>query len=183
MVVEFQATVDDFADITRRGQRRVKATPFSTKGLLITALIGTLGVVAIPYLDPLEKLQAIAVLIITYAAMYAFLFADYGPFYKRTIRQIYSRQFGPEWPVKVRVDLDEAGLTFTQNGIRDTTDWAAIEGIQETADAIYFLGTDNSVMAVRKRAFSSPADLAQFLTVAQGYLRPQLGRSARPELR
>jgi len=171
MVVEFHATVEDFADVTRRSQRRAKAAPFTTKGLLIAALIGIGAIIASTRFSSWDKAQAVAVLIVGYIAVYFFLLADYGPFYKRTIRQIYTRQLGPAWPVRVRVQLDRAGLTFAQNGIRNTTDWAAIEEIQETPDAIYFLTTDNSVMAVRKRAFETPAQLAEFLSLAHSCLK------------
>jgi hypothetical protein len=169
MIVEFQATLDDFADVTRRSQRLANAVPPTGRPLLISAILLTILLFAVSPFSLAEKLSAVALAGVVYAGIYFFL-ADRGPLYKSTIRQIYSRELGSIWPVTVRVELDESGITFTQNGIPSLTAWSAIDGIEETPDAIYFLTTDPSVMAVRKRAFESAADQARFLRLVAHFL-------------
>src|SRR5262249_30119076 len=139
MIVEFLATVHDFADITRRSQRCAASIPWTLRRVVIIVLMAAAAAFAALDDSLAVKAEAIAILLVVYAFFYTFLFADRGPFYNRTIRLIYGAQNGVNWPVRVSVELNAAGIVFTQNGIRVESRWETIEGIEETPQAIYFL--------------------------------------------
>jgi len=166
MIVEFEATVDDFVDVTRRSEKRANpGMPRRVTGLVVALMTAALAL-AITDLSLAERSEAFGLSLFVIISLYLLFFVDHSPYYRRSIRRLCSQRFGPTWPVRVRVAITESGITFSQNGIPTETEWSAIQGIEETGDAIYFLTKDKSVMAVRKRGFKSGTEMEEFLELA-----------------
>ncbi len=103
------------------------------------------------------------------ALAYPLILAVYSPFYNRRLRKYFVESLGRDVPIRVQVELTESGMSCQQRHLRADYEWASVDAIEETGDAIYFHTGDKSVMAVRKRGFKTDSELAQFLDLARQY--------------
>ena len=71
--------------------------------------------------------------------------------------------------VRVRVELNDSGVTIDQQQARHTYDWPSIVEVEETEDSVYFY-PQGAGLFVRKRAFESIDRQNQFLQMANHYL-------------
>jgi len=173
MQAQFDATVDDFVDVTLRtlaGSRTVRVQRW--QGVLTTAsLIAFSMYLIFPASQPFKLLAGL----LTLAFIPLANLVTYKSFLRGKLRAIAKEQIGGEGPVRVRVELTPFGIEVKQLGTRYSNDWSAIERLEETQDAIYFYKRDKSCLAVRTRAFESQEIRNQFIELAKKYIDAQSG--------
>jgi hypothetical protein len=105
----------------------------------------------------------------------AFHVATYSRTVKKRVRKLCREQLGAEDTFKVTVELGEEAIALAQMGSRVSYDWAGIERLEETEDALYFYRGHGGCFAVRKRAFDSVATKDEFLKLAEDYIQRSRG--------
>ena len=161
MKVTFEATVDDFIDVTHRSVPRGGVYYFN---LVFTALVVGVAYAAMGYWFFSQRwIAAVIGFVIGVVMMVVY---NYN-IRTRKLREYYQEQKLITGPVKIEVEIGEAGLTFRQDGDTVTTAWSNIEKIDETDDAIYFQKRGNIFSAVRKRGFASDVEKEEFLILAR----------------
>jgi len=161
MKVTFEATVDDFIDVTLRSVPRGGVYYFN---LLFTALVVGVAYAAIGYWFFSQRwIAAVIGFVIGVVMMVVY---NYNA-RTRKLREYYQERKLVNGPVKIEVEIGEDGLTFRQDGDTVTTAWSNIEKIDETDDAIYFQRRGNIFSAVRKRGFASDLEKEEFLILAK----------------
>lgn|SRR6266545_4896214 len=170
MQVQFDATIDDFVDVTLRsvaGSKALRAWRWEG-AITFASLIGLSMYLILPG-STVAKLVAgvLAFVFIIFVSL-----ATYKNSYQKRVRKLAKEQIGTEGPVRVQVELTESGIKFDQLKTQYIYDWSTIERYEETDDAIYFCKRDRSVLAVRKRAFESQESKDQFIEFAKKYLQP-----------
>ena len=151
MKVTFEATIDDFVDISVRSAPR-NAT--YCVNLAFTALLVGAAYAGIGYLFFRTWIAAA----IFFALGVVFMLTFNYKIRERKYRQFYQERRLVNGPMKIEAEIGDEGLTFRQDDETITTPWSKIEKIEETADAIYFHKRGNLVSAVRKRGFASEAE-------------------------
>ena len=94
--------------------------------------------------------------------------------YKRTVkkraRRICRELNGTDGPVRIEVELSESGVRVSQSDAQYISDWSKVAWIEEADDAIFFYRRDGILLAVRNRAFQSPAEKSEFIQLAQRFI-------------
>jgi len=167
MKVTFQATVDDFVDITMRSQAVSSSEYYQTVGL---SAAGAGAVIAVPiYL--IAGTWPLAVIAFV-AASAGIVIYNYGG-RERRLRELFRSKLRMHEPRTVMVEIKSEGIGFEQYdaGQSETTfkTWDAVESIEETSDAIYFKNKGGLYSAVRKRGFASDEEMKDFLDLANQY--------------
>jgi hypothetical protein len=160
MKVTFEATIDDYVDIT------VRSAPHGAKyysDLAFASLLSGAAFSGIGYFWFRTWIAAA----IAFAIGAIFLFAYNYNLRTRKIKEFYQQRKLVNGPLKVEAEISDAGLTFRQDGETVTTAWSRIEKIEETDDAIYFQRRGNLISAVRKRGFASDTEKEEFLATAR----------------
>lgn len=161
MKVTFEATIDDFVDITDRSVPR-DGTYYAN--LVFTAMVLGAVYAAIGYWFYSKSWIAAVIGFVIGVAMIV------GYNYnvrRRKFKEFYQERKLVNGPIKVETEIGDNGLTFRQDGETVTTAWSNIEKIDETDDAIYFQKRGNLFSAVRKRGFTSDAEKEEFLILAR----------------
>jgi len=68
------------------------------------------------------------------------------------------------------IELDEVGFTETTHVNRGFQSWDGVEKITETKSFVVLQVRAGAGYLIPKRAFSSPEEINQFISIAQGYL-------------
>ncbi len=169
MRIEFDATIDEFADVHLRLLRHSRmARSARVKTILSTAFLTSLLLfVIIPEPLPMRlfwgSVGAVAAALVS------------AMFYERTTRRRllkYCRErLGTDGPVRVQVELTGQGISTKYKGTLIMFEWANVRAMNDMPDCIEFLTRDGGIAVVRKRAFGSPQQLRQFLDLSTEYLR------------
>jgi YcxB-like protein len=151
MRVEFDATLDDFVDVTTRCLARSKQIrKWRWEGLLIIGLIAWLVIYALFPGPFANKMSAGFIGAIVAVCIYSF--TDRSTVSHR-LRKLYREQIGTDGPVRVQVELTDKGISTKQQNTQIFYEWANVEAVQETDDSIYFFMRGGTATAVRNRAF------------------------------
>jgi YcxB-like protein len=174
MIVQFDATLDDFVDVSMRGFARSKFTRTSRiRGLIIS----TMCVALIPFFMVPGGLSArLLAAVIGALAYLAISLATYKRTVEKRLRKIYRELNGTDGPVHVEVELNESGVRVSQLSIQYITDWSAIVEIEDDDDAVYFYRRDNTGLAVRNRAFESATSRSEFIQLAKCFMDTAAGQ-------
>ena len=160
MKVTFEATIDDFVDVTLR------SVPRDTKyysDLAFAALLAGAAYGGIGYL----LFRTWIAVAIAFAIGVVFILAYNYNRRERKLREFFQQRKLVNGPLKVEAEISDTGLTFRQDGEIVTTDLSKIEKIEETADTIYFQRRGNLISAVRKRGFTTETEKEEFLALAR----------------
>jgi|GEM_PF-3167818 len=173
MIVRFDATIDDVVDVSMRSWANSKTMRlWRWQGAATTGLM-----FAVPAYVLLSRTTG-ARLVITCAAALAGV-AYYSFTYRESLRKrtrkLCREQLGTDAPFTVTVELLDQGISFSQMGARIVHDWACIDRVEESGDALYFFSKESMCSAVRKRAFESAAMKDEFLKRAEAYIQESRG--------
>jgi hypothetical protein len=169
MLVQFDATLDDFVDVTTRGLARSKRyRKWRWDGLLTTCLMAWLVIYVLFPGPPAKKMLAGFIVAAVTACIYPFTIRSTV---NRRLRKICREQIGTGGPVRVQVEITDKGIWTKQQNTQIIHEWANVEVIQETDDSICFFMRNGSAIAVRKRAFESEETKREFLDLARQYLQ------------
>ncbi|HZM89559.1 MAG TPA: YcxB family protein [Blastocatellia bacterium] len=174
MIVQFDATINDFVDVSIRSHAKSKTLRlWRLQGALITALLTALSVYI---LAPLSSLVGAAVACVSGVIVFGVGLMTAEQEFRHRLHKLYREQIGSDkFPVRVTVELLDEGLSFNQMGAWTRYEWARIERMEESDDALYFFYKDLTCSAVRKRGFESVAIKDEFLKRAEGYIQESRG--------
>ena len=105
----------------------------------------------------------------------AFYFWTYKENFRKRTRKLLREQIGTDAPFTVTVELLDEGISSSQMGARIIFEWSRIDRVEESADALYFFGRENSCSALRKRGFESTALKDEFLKLAENNIQRSRG--------
>jgi hypothetical protein len=169
MRVQFDATLDDFVDVTTRCLARSKQIrKWRWDGLLTSGLIAWLAIYVLFPGPPVKKMLAGFMGAIVAACIYPF---TYRSTVNRRLRKLCREHIGTDGPVTVQVELTEKGIWAKQQNTQIIHEWANVEMIQETDDSIDFFMRDGTATVVRKRAFESEEAKREFMDLGRQYLQ------------
>jgi hypothetical protein len=167
MLVQFEFTLEDCVDASKRFLARSKAASWEWQGLAYSALFTWLlvfAVVTFLYGRP-EIGAAIGVVL---AALSAVLYpSSYEKTVERRLRKLHLEQFEAANTFLCEVELKDEGVQVRQMNRQVTYEWSSVEEIQETADSVDIFTRDGGGVVVRNRAFETAADRNEFLELAQ----------------
>lgn len=165
MIVEFDASIDDFVDVAVRSLTDSKGVrTWHWQGLLTTALLAGL-----PAYILFSGTTAVRLAIaggFGLAAAGVHLWTSRESFNAR-MQKLYREQLGTDGPVRVKAELTDEGVSISQRSTHTMFEWSTIKEIEESDDAIYFHTRDNHCFAVRIRGFDSTESKNQFVKLAK----------------
>ena len=168
MQAQFEATVDDFADVMLRGLAGSKIARVGRWRNVFTA--AALIAVSIYLIFPGSQRLKLLAALLGFAFITLGNAVTYKSFLRGKLRALAKEHIGGARPVVVRVELTSGGIRFEQLGGQYFSDWSTIERLEETQDTIYFYQRNKSCMAVRKRAFESQESEDQFVEFARNHV-------------
>ena len=180
MYVEFTATFDDMVDVSLRSLDRSHAA-YRWRGLGGIVPGGVLALLLVFFVPAPSEWQLAAGLAVVLTCM-AIHWAFYPYTLKDRVRRFLRKQLRSDRPFLVQVEVNPEGFQVRQMGTTVTHDWAEIEGIEERDDSLDVFTRHGGLIAVRKRAFVSEAELDEFVELIERHLdgRP-VYRNAREE--
>lgn len=178
MRVEFDVTLDDAVDVSLRTLARSKAARSwrwmdYAGGMLLSGLLVVLGGIAVLYL--LDLLGTVSREILIGASLFGAIIAAalYPSSHRKNVKhrllRYYREQLGDREAFHAAVELSPGGILVQQENMQLTFQWSEVEGVEETANAIYLLMQKRRVIAIRMRAFESARELDQFLDEIDHY--------------
>ena len=168
MVIEFDATIDDFIDVTIRALERSKTlrTWYWNGVVWIFVIVGPpvyLFVSGSTIVRLAIALGAAAIAV----ALQIWIFPETS---KGRIEKICREQIGTNDLVRIKAEVSDTGISISQMGIHTLHEWWTISAVEETDDAFYFDNRDGGSFAVRKRGFESTESKQQFAEAVKRYI-------------
>ncbi|MGD8405436.1 MAG: hypothetical protein PVJ21_17395 [Anaerolineales bacterium] len=167
MKVSFEATFEDFVEVSIRTIKNSKEYNSAQKNVRILASI-FVGII-IFVLVPSTVLGRLI-----WGVFGSFLMVLIYPyFYQRSfekrIRNYCREQMGTQNSFLVEVELNAQGFTCKQLQTQITYDWSAVQDIQVTPDGVDFIIQNGGITTVRAKAFESPEQQEEFVELANNY--------------
>jgi hypothetical protein len=178
MRVSFLATADDLVDVTVRSITRHRRAVFTPRlwgvgyGIVFGALAFVLTPAAIEVRVPFGFLTLFGT-----AVLYPWA---YWRLVTHRLRRYSQSMLGPEPEFEVQVELCPDGVRVRQFENELLYPWRNIETVADGPDSLDFWTRPGGMLAVRKRAFSSPAQMDAFLDLTDSYLSRELSRPDQP---
>ena len=178
MRLEYDVNVDDSVDTTHRAMARSKTVrSVRSRTIWFTALIsGPLvpitWAVSSGSAPGTPTMWAVAFAVAVVGIVFAYWGArwSYDWTVSRRIRRIVLEQFGKAASVHCEIELRSGDFWTRENGTEVTLPWQQLDEVVDTGDAIE-LRFRNALVVARNRVFSSPAQRAEFLSIAEGNAR------------
>ena len=120
----------------------------------------------------LKRTLAAAVLTAVLSALFSAIISWhlYPQVVHKRAYKLYREIFGERTSFPFELDLTESGIRTNQLGVDKTVEWANVEEINESEDAVEFYMRNGDATFVRKRAFASPEEQLEFIKTAERYL-------------
>ena len=170
MRVQFEFTLEDCVDASKRFLARSKAAAWPWQGLVYSAFFMWLLVfVVVTYFY--SRPDAAAGIGLVLAALTAVLYpSSYEKAVERRLRKLHLEQFEGVPTFLCEVELKAEGVQVRQMNRQVIYEWPSVEEIQETADSVGIFTRDAAGVVIRDRAFATGADRNKFLELARIYL-------------
>jgi hypothetical protein len=170
MRVQFEITVEDLVDSSKRVLARSTAVSWKGQGMAYSALLGwLLAFVIITYLYGRPEIAAAIGLVL--AALCAVLYpSSYEKAVEKRLRKLHLEELKGANTVLCEVELTTHGVQVKQMNRLVIYEWPGVAELQETADSIDLFSRDGCVVVVRDRAFATATDRNKFLELARTYL-------------
>lgn len=172
MVVQFDATLDDFVDAALRADSQLTSVQVWRRkdylaGMVVNALVPGLGLYLL-----FPGSQEVRLFLSCFGAIIGASF--YPFFYRKNIRDRYRKYYrevlGSGAPSSVEITLSHQGIFCKQKTGMTNYDWPRVKEIHETPDSIDFIMHEVGIVVVRKRGFASEDAKRQFLEIATSLL-------------
>lgn len=169
MLVQFEITLDDLVDSSKRLLAHSKTASWKWQGAVYSALVGgVLVFVVITYFYGRPDIAAAIALVV--AALCAVLYpSSYENAVEKRLRKLHLEELNGANTVLCEVELTTQGVQVKQMNRLVIYEWPGVTEIQETADSIDIFTRDFGVVVVRNRAFATVEDKSRFLEMAQRY--------------
>jgi hypothetical protein len=168
MIVQFEATLDDFIAVSLRSLARSKTQrSLRIKRTVYNCLLAGL-------LTPILVPGSIWVKVFAGCLAAGITIPVDRFFYRRSLqkslRELCREHIGGDKPFRVRVELNESGILIEQLNTQMTIGWADVTEIKEIEDAVYFFWRVTECLAVNMRAFESAESKQRFIETALFYM-------------
>jgi len=169
--VNFDATLDDFVDVSNRAIARsktIKSFRFSEKlssiacALVCAVVLGLRWQGSSPHKLLVGVIAALLFLILFWALNYVI----WQPLRTRRLRRLCQERLGTEYPVAVEIEVTESDIITRQLGSEYRQAWGSISDIEEQEDCIEIRGR-GGLLVVRGRAFHSDEERREFLRLCE----------------
>lgn len=171
MRVQFEATIDDFADaMFRAGMRRHPNFQGRISEYLFVAFI--LSAFATMPIFLYFSWEDAWIGVVTFFIMFTAYLYFHRPtknHYKKLCYEIAREKFDGVQTAIMGIELTEKGLSTQILGDDSTVAWKNIVEIEETEKSIYFFCRDTGACFTPKRALVSTEQTARFLAIAKTY--------------
>jgi hypothetical protein len=168
MQVEFDATLQDCVDVTKRSLER--SNKFRRE-VFIGATKTALWLGLPPLIWPFWLFRTrIWVGIVGAALGAAIHLLTYRKRVEAELFKAWEKLLDGKERIRVEVNLSERGIAVSQMDAQNLYSWSMVSSLEETDDAIYFDKTDGLFLAVRTRAFAGKEEQRCFLEVARNYM-------------
>ncbi len=173
MRVQFEITLDDLVDSSKRLLARSRAGYWKWQGAVYSALVGwLLAFVVITYFYGRPEIAAAIALVL--AVLCAVLYpSSYEKSVEKRLRKLHLEELNGAKTVRCEVELTTQGVQVKQMNRQVLYEWPGVAEIQETPDSIDIFTRDFGVVVVRNRAFETADDRSRFLAMAQSYHKAQ----------
>ena len=167
--IQFETNVDDVVDANDRYCRRARLFQAQRRrGIIGAAVVAAVLAFAIAWIATGSQWR-LAIALVALALGGAF-WPLYGRFYddgfKRRLRRIVVEQAGEKTSWLCEIELRKEGVWSRGQGVEVLFNWPELTLLEDTDAGILFHFRGGFVMA-RNRAFSAPAQRAQFLETAR----------------
>jgi hypothetical protein len=168
MIVEFDATIDDFVDVTIRSLARSKTVRTWHWQTAITIAF----IAAFPAYFLFSGTSAVRLAIACGFAVVAVVlyFWTSGAAFNRRVYKLCREQISTDDLVRIKVEINDKGISFSQMDSHTLYEWSSMLDLEEVENAIYFYRRDGSCMAVRKHGFENNESQNQFIQLAKSYI-------------
>lgn len=165
MTVEFDATIDDFVDVTLRSLAgSTVLRTWNWQAALTTAVLAGLMAYSLVSASAAVRLAIATGCAVLAAVLHLWTSRES---FSRRVHKLAQEQLGTDGPIRITAELSETGVRMSQLGTHTLFEWSTIERIEESDDAVYFLKRDRSCFAVRKRGFDSAESKDLFIELAK----------------
>lgn len=162
MKVEFDATFEDFVDVCRRSQH-ISWSAYLVLLFVLVVCAGSIAVLLHWFFENWFMTLAAAVAGCVGGAYAIIELPD------KTVRDHLKKQMDENTPLATEFEINETGVSTTCLGHTLIQEWTTIDQIEETDDAIYFRNRFGQYCSARKRGFSTPEEVNEFLTLARSF--------------
>ena len=177
MRVQFNFTLEDCVDASKRFLARSKAASWKWQGLVYSALFTWLLVFAVVTLL-YGKPEIGASIGVGLAALTAVLYpSSHEKAVERRLRNCHMEHFDRAKTFLCEVELKPDGLYVRQMDRQIIYEWLSVDEIQETGDSIDIFTQDGGGVVVRNRAFATAADRKEFLESAHAAVKAARSQS------
>lgn len=162
MKVKFDATFEDFVDVSRRSYQ----ASWTWYSVILFAIAAIAGAIAVLLHWVFENWLVTIGAAIGGCAAGAHAMIE-SP--DKAVRNHLKKQVDPDTPVPTEVEISEMGVSTKCLGHSLVQEWSTIDQIEETDDAIYFRNKFGQYCSARKRGFESNEDMNEFLELARSW--------------
>jgi hypothetical protein len=167
VIVQYDVTVPDMIDVTRRAARRREPSLGWRwrQSVLVSALLAAL------FSGVIEGSKSVRM----FGTVGFFLFAFAAMTYLQKIRvatalaRYVTEQYGSSVPFTFVIEITSAGMTTRQLGEETLREWRNVEKISETTGGIEFDIRHGGMVFVRDTGFQSSSERIEFLRLARNY--------------
>ena len=162
MKVKFDATFEEFVDVSRRSHQ----ASWTSYSVVLLAIVACAGAMAVLLHWVFESWFVTIGAALGGCAAGAHTLIE-SP--DKAVRNHLKKQLDPDTPVPTEVEISEMGVSTKCLGHSLVQEWSTIEQIEETDDAIYFRNKFGQYCSARKRGFASDEEIREFLKLARSW--------------
>ena len=170
MRVQFEFTLEDCVDASKRFLARSKSASWQWQGLAYSGLFTWLLVFAVVTLVYGKPLIGAAIGVPLAALSAVFYPSSYEKTIERRLRKLHLPQFETANTFLCEVELKAEGILVRQMDRQTIYEWTSVEEIQETSESVDIFTRDGGGVVVRNRAFAGAAGRREFLELARASL-------------
>lgn len=167
MKVSFEATFEDFVDVSMRTVKNSKEYNSAQKNVRIVASI-IVGIIVFAIV-PSTFLGKLIFGVFGSFLMLLIYPSIYQRSFEKRIRNHCRDQMGTNDSFLVEIELNAQGFTCKQLKTQITYDWSAVQDIQGTPDRVDFIIQNGGITTVRAKAFETPDQQEKFIELANKY--------------
>jgi hypothetical protein len=177
MKVHFDFTIEDMVDVTERATGRsavVRSWRWRS-----TAIACGVTALAVYLLSPGSEGFRLFAACIAIGLGLTFFPANMDRARRSRLRRFLRERLGGEGPFRCEVELKPEGVWVSQAGTQSLREWSSIASIEEGPEAVEIVPRSAGSLVVRNRAFSSPAERAEFVRLARSYVAEKVPSAPR----
>lgn len=168
MIVRYEVTVSDMADVMHRAvkRREPRLGWFWGQRSLVSAV---LTIIFASVIDTSPNLRIFAAIVFFAVAFGVLAFLQKMRSVRRRLERHVAKQLGKFAPFTFEIEITSASMITRQLGEETRRDWKTVEKITEASGGIEFDTRSGGLVFVRDTAFASVEERVAFLRLARQY--------------